>query len=202
MFNKIQFTIADRINQANNPNLDAVNQLPKSTTTLNKPNLALNTTDLNQADNQVNTQQDRAINQTNPEQVNTIYNKQLSPTTYNKQLSPEYPSNPDPTVITPTPKNKTFTETLLDKKNSQYLNNKQPNPDNRQSTYPDQSDNVYTQYPESNVPIRPDIIQNNPRADLPTLTSPDYKKGPQYGNGPQYKPKTFNIQKLPKPKFG
>lgn len=201
MFNKIQFSIADRINQASNPNQDQVNQLPKSTTTLNKPDLALNTTDLNAADNQVNKQQDRAINQTNPEQVNTV-TKSVADTSYNKPLSAEYPSNPDPTVITPTPKNKTFTETLLDKKNSQYLNNKQPDPVNRQSTYPDQSDNIYTQYPESNIPIRPNITQRGPNTDLPNLTSPNYKKGPQYDNGPQYKPQRFNIQKLPKPKFG
>lgn len=202
MFNKIQFSIADRINQASNPNQDQVNQLPKDiNNNINKPDLALNTTDLNAADNQVNKQQDRAINQTNPEQVNTV-TKSVADTSYNKPLSAEYPSNPDPTVITPTPKNKTFTETLLDKKNSQYLNNKQPDPNNRQSTYPDQSDNIYTQYPESNIPIRPNITQRGPNTDLPNLTSPNYKKGPQYDNGPQYKPQRFNIQKLPKPKFG
>lgn len=187
MFNKVNFSMADRINslKAETSNRNDVSAVPTRVNA--KPgdsNLNLDTSAIDNAGSDVGAKQAEANTATSPEQSNTIAQKATG-LEYTKPDSPEYPTETDPGKVTPTPKKKGFTERLLDAQMASMLSDNTGRPANNNQTaeYPkEQSKDLNKPQPQDNTPNRPNTQGFNP-ASIGTI-DPQQPSGDVLGNIP------------------
>lgn len=223
MYTKLNFSISDRVEAAKTQTSDKTNveAVPKTVNpspgnpTIQKPD----TGNIDKAGTDVNAKQGEANSATTPSKVKQS-SAETKDLTYDKQLDPEFPNEKDPGKKEPTPKNKTFTERLLDnqmqsmmsKDTGQPANSKEP----QQTEYPKgQGQDVNKPQPTNNTPSRPKTGGFNPSAIKapPTqqpsgkpLTSvpqerPGVDLGPKYTSPGAFKPQNIKIRPIQPPKF-
>lgn len=219
MYRPLNFSMADRINaaklsMANKTDLSAIpsniDANPGSTQIDNPGG------NLDQASQMVNNEHSKANQGTSPE-AQLAKTRGLSDTSYNKPVGAQYPNELDPNIETPTPKNKTFTERLLDRQAASRLTNTdRPQATPIDTDYPkDQMADINKPYPDATGPTRPatkpynpDNITSPPNAHPPAdllgsipQNRPATQLGPRYGapNTPkQFVPK---VGSMPKPRL-
>jgi hypothetical protein len=219
MYRPLNFSMADRINAAKlaTNNKTDLSDIPTSIdATPGSTHLDTSSGNLDQASQMVNNEQSKANQGTSPE-AQLGKTGSISDTTYNKPLAAEYPNELDPTVATPTPKNKTFTERLLDRQTASRLTDTDRTQTGPVATdYPkDQMADINRPYPETEGPTRPvtnpytaDNIShpntNQPSADLLgsiPQNRPATKLGPRYGAPNTPKSFTPKVRSMPKPRM-
>lgn len=221
MYNPLNFSISDRVEAAKTSTTDKthvdaipgkVNPSPGSSTIAPPDTSGINTAGTDVAAKQTMAQDGTSKSKIRENRGDT------SNLTYNKQTDPEYPTEIDPSKKEPKPKNKTFTERLLDNQMQSYLNKEsaQP-PSNTQTTeYPkDQGQDINKPQPVDNTPSRPKTGGFDPSAIKapPTqqpsgklLTSvpqerPGVDLGPKYTSPGAFKPQNIKIRPITPPKF-
>jgi hypothetical protein len=223
IYNKLNFSISDRVEAAktqttDKTNTDAVpskvNPSPGSST-ITPPD----TGGIDRAGSDVNSKQGEANTATSKTAVkqNTANSQN---TTYDKQLDPEYPAEKDPGKTEPKPKNKTFTERLLDSQMQSMLNKDSGQPASSTEAQPHeypkgQGQDINKPMPSDNTPSRPKTGGFNPAAikgpntqqpsgKLPESVPqgrPGVDLGPKYTSPGTFKPQNIKIRPITPPKF-
>ncbi len=210
----LNLSIADRITAAKTSTVGINDNSAPTQLNANPGNshINANTDQIDQAGQNVNAKTIEANSATNNSNINDKLGDP-STKTYNKPLDAEFPKETNPSRQTPTPKNRSFSEALLDKQMASKLSSNRPNTNTQSSEYPKgQTDGINRPQPEDNTPGRPqarpfdpqgidqgssqapsgDVLENIPRG------RPQVNLGPNWS---QSAPASFKLSSLPKPKF-
>lgn len=212
----LNLSIADRITAAktSSTNMNDTSAVPsKNNTKPGNSHIDANTNNIDQAGTNVQAKSNEANAATSNDKINQ--NTQAAKDqTYTGQKDAEFPKEKDPGKQTPKPKNKTFTESLMDKQMASKMNSNKPDNNNTKTTeYPKgQTEGINRPQPEDNSPSRQTPQPFNP-GDVTTPTSqapsgdvlgsvptgrPGVNLGPSWTSSA---PKSFRPSSLPKPKF-
>lgn len=210
----LNFSMADRINAAKTSTTGINdNAAPKSVNA--KPgnsNINANTNDIDQAGKNVQSKSTEGTNATNNANINQKLGD-ASNITYEKQQDTEFPKESDPGKQPPTPKNKSFSEALLDKQMASRLNSNKPDTKTSESVYPQkQTEGINRPQPDDTTPSRPQprpfdpqgIDQGRSQAPSGDVLGNIPGGRPAVNLGPNWTksaPSSFKPSSLPKPKF-
>lgn len=162
MFQKINISLADKIeaskNTVSNPDI-STNSVPNTVngspgdSAISQPNLS----GINSAGNDVSQKQSEAQTGTDPQARAAAIPSDIK---YQNPQDTEYPTEQDPSKVTPTPKSKGFMESLIEARATDYMQQK--------SQTPEAQNNTNTQTIEDpNIAKAPD----NKRVDKPQATT-------------------------------
>ncbi len=162
MFQKINISLADKIeaskNTVSNPDI-STNSIPNTVngspgdSAISQPNLS----GINSAGNDVSQKQSEAQTGTDPQARAAAIPGDIK---YQNPQDTEYPTEQDPSKVTPTPKSKGFMESLIEARATDYMQQK--------SQTPEAQNNTNTQTIEDpNIAKAPD----NKRVDKPQTTT-------------------------------
>jgi len=213
MFQKINISIADKIGaaqtNATDPNMSTAS-VPSNIdgspgdSAIQQPDLS----GINSAGPDVTQQQSNAQTQTGPNARKSAVPQDV---TYDRPGDAEFPAEQDPQKQTPTPKTKSFKESLIDKKSQQESQKPTPeaqNPQKGQHT-PDPTiakaqDNKRVERTESTGWSPSKMGINDPGMPDQNLMDGILDRGsknPSYSNGQTYKPMTYNTPKIATPRM-
>lgn len=217
----VNFSLSDRIEAAKTQTSDktSIDSVPsKVNPSPGSPNIAAPDMDgIDNAGSNVNSKQSEANTATSKSTVKQNIGDTQN-LTYDKQLDPEYPTEKDPGKTIPKPKNKTFTERLLDNQMQSQLgkDNGQPATNIQPTEYPKgQAQDINKPTPTDNTPSRPKTTGFNPSAikgpntrqpsgKLPESVPqgrPGVDLGPKYTSPGTFKPQNIKIRPITPPKF-
>ena len=220
-YSPLNFSMSDRIESAktSTTNKNNTDQVPvKNNAKPGETQLSTNTSDIDSIGTQVNSKQNEANNATSPSKAKE-QTGETGNLTYERQSDPEFPNEKDPGITEPKPKNKTFTERLLDSQTQSMMSKNSGQPENKESTeteYPkDQAKDINKPQPTDNTPSRPKTAGFNPASikspnpKQPPGTSltgvpqdrPGVALGPKYTSPEAFKPQNIKIRPISPPRF-